>query len=1197
MDENAAGDSRDPGPPNGDDSRPADPSETTVLPRVAAPLARTPSSNQQSEAPPRYNDTLYVDSADPWAWVAATETAEVIDISHCRVTAVLVTQNAERWLPETLTALAGLTRRPDRVIAVDNESTDASLALLDDAVQRREIDAVYLGQHGFGFGDAIRSALAQDSGARATDPDHPAEHDWLWLLHDDAAPAPDALAQLLGHVVTDTGIDITGPKLLRPRRRNRPYQISEVGVSISRSGRRHLGLESGEIDQGQRDQPVRRLSVSSCGMLMRRTLWDTLGGFDPAVPGFRDGVEFGWRAQLAGYRVLTTPAAMVVHRQVGRAGLRPSGVGGARPARTDREFGMTLIAAHASAAALPFVWIRLVLGSLLRAVGYLFGKVPGRSVDELSAAWSFIRHPGRIRRIRRRARGLPTTAKGDAAVQRLLPSRGQSVKAVIDLVGTAIGNRYVAIAGSEPDAATLDELTSDDQSSVAEEKKRNPWLSPIVIAAVLSVICCLIAARELIGLGSLRSPYLLPIGGVGELWRSFVQPIPGAELTTQAPWVGLVAAASTLFVGQPEWLLTVLVIGAVPLALLSVYPLLRQTVDDRRVRLWAAVSYALLPVLLGGSNQGRLVLIVAAVVLPLLAMAGRALVLRRPGYPEAWRGAWGVGLVLTVLGAFVPSLILVAAVLAVVAGCTIARQPRKIGRLVIAIGVPVVILSPWWPTVFANWGRLLTGPDPALDGAGQVADAWMYLIGRDGGPGLPPLWLGAIVFGAIWLLALTGLFRSRRRPVLAGWLIGLICFAVAIGLSRFLVPVSPNGLEARPYVGVYLLIAFGALVLAAAIGLDGYTQDLERQDFSFAQPASVLAAVLAAAICLLGTGWWIVGGSTGPIERTQMAALPPYIQDAQTGPKAVRTLAVELSGNSAGYSVIEGDQVRLGDPERGYAFGGSEQARDQVESVVDRLLSGTGDADLAADLADLGVNYVWISGADDDLSSRISNTAGLATASGSQTAEVWQLTQPTSRARLVSGEQVTRLDNHSGVQVPDSSLQRVLRLGVPTDPRWEVTLDGRPLEPVDDGSWQASFEVPQSGGELEFRLASVLPWLPIGQGVALALVAVLAAPAVRRLEIRDPMRDARRAATGSSGDQIEWDTYVGRYLGTVDASELTSHTGLNTISGGLTTSTGGSADEELLPVPSAEADLDADDIDDTDPDGSEPNGGDREVPA
>ena len=26
---------------------------------------------------------------------------------------------------------------------------------------------------------------------------------WLWLLHDDAVPAPDALYQLLAHVVTD----------------------------------------------------------------------------------------------------------------------------------------------------------------------------------------------------------------------------------------------------------------------------------------------------------------------------------------------------------------------------------------------------------------------------------------------------------------------------------------------------------------------------------------------------------------------------------------------------------------------------------------------------------------------------------------------------------------------------------------------------------------------------------------------------------------------------------------------------------------------------------------------------------------------------------------------------------------------------------------------------------------------------------
>lgn len=1156
--------------------RTADPGETTVIPRVvprvharASSTADAPSSsslNPGRSEPLATAGVGLLDPDDPWAWASVEDEPPVIDISDCRVTAVLVTQNAGRWLAETLTALAGLTRRPDRVIAIDNESTDDTLDLLDDAIQRREIDAVYLGRHGYGFGDAIRTALAQDAAARpagaATGP-----RDWLWLLHDDAAPAPEALAQLLGHVVSDPTIDITGPKLLRPRRRHRPYQLSDVGESISGSGRRHLGIDTGEIDQGQRDQPARRLAVSSCAMLVRRAVWDELGGFDPAIPGFRDGLEFGWRAQLGGYKVLTTPAAAVVHRQVGRAGLRPSGFSGTRPEKIDRELGMTLVAAHAPAARLPLVWARLVLGSLVRAVAYLVGKVPGQSGAELAAAGSFIRHPRRIGRMRQRVRSGTITPRGKAVVERLRPGRLSGVKAAIDVVTAAIGNRYVEIAGAEPEAASLDELTSDELGSTPDERKSNPWFSPIVITVVLSLIASLVAARSVIGLGSLTAPQLLPINtDLARLWHNFLDAVPGAPHTTTAPWTGLMAAAGTIFFGHPEWMVTVLLVGTVPLGLVSIYPLIRRTIDDRRVRLWVAVSYGLLPVLLGGSNQGRLVLSVAAIMLPVLAIAGRALVLRRVGYPEAWRGGWGAGVALTVLGAFVPALIPLALVLAVVAALTVARSPRKIGRLLIAIGTPIAVLSPWAPTLYASWGRLLTGPDPSLEGTAAPGSGLFFLFGRDGGAGLPPVWLGLIIFGSFWAVALGGLLRGyRRRAVIAGWLIGLLSLAVAVGLSRLLVTVPPNGVQTRPYVGIYLLIAFGALVLAGGMGIDGYTKDLGRQNFSVVQPLSVLAAVLAAVISLGAAGWWVLGGMSGPIHRTQLTSIPTYIVDAQTGPDQVRTLAIDLSagqGNSqANYSVIDGDQTRLGDSERGYSFGGSAAARRETASVVSRLVSGSGDSELAADLADLGINYVWVSGAGEDIRSRITNTPGLAAASGSSTGAVWQLSQPTSRVRLVSGQQVSRLASFpDGVQIPASSLQRVLRLGVPTDPRWRATLDGRPLTPLQDGNWQQSFTVPASGGVLRYHLDTTIPWLPIGQGVALLLAMVLAAPGVRRPEVRDPVQDARRVATVGADGRSALDTS----MVITDLGELTTTGGLITISDGVTTSTGGSNGESLL---------------------------------
>ncbi len=1055
---------------------------------------------------------------NPWAWVEAEPEDEVpVDVSSCHVTAVLVTLNAERWLSDTLAGLARLTHRPDRLIAVDNDSTDGTRRLLDQAVAVGVLDAVYTGDRRYGFGTAVGAALSQDreSAAPVRPPDR--QHDWLWLLHDDAVPEPDALTQLLRHVVMDRSIDITGPKLLLPRRRNQPQQLSEVGVSISGTGRRELTLDPGEIDQGQQDIPAPRLGVSSCGMLVRTAVWEALGGFDPALPVFRDGVEFGWRAQLSGYRVVTTPVAAMVHRQVGRAGLRPGGVIGPRPSRLDRQLGMLVVAGHASPRHLPLVWLRLVWSCLLHALGYLLGKVPRRSVEELAALAGFLRHPGRVRAFRRRVAARQVEPGAVEVVAQLRPPWWSSLRVASEAVSAAVSQRYRAVAG-DTDAASLDELTGDDFSTTAVEKVQNPWLSPVVITGALTAVASVVAARSLFGAGSLTAPDLLPApAGLSELWHRAVSPIFGAPQQLPPPWLALVALGSTMTAGRPQWLVILLLTAVVPLALVSAYPLTRRVIHDRRIRLWVAVTYALLPVLLGGTNQGRLSLSVFAIAVPLLALAGRAIALRRPRTPEAWRGGWAAGVVLVVLVAFEPSLLLLVVAAGTVAAWMLRRSPSKAARIGIAVGVVLLVLAPWWPGMIAHWGRLFAGPDAAVGGAPAAPSVWGLMFGRVTGPGLPPLWLGLTVFGVIWVLALVGLGRRpRSRAVVAAWVAGVLAFAGAVLCSRLVVAVPPVGTEVRPWVGCYLLLAFAALILAGGIGIDGLSATLAGRSFSWFQPFAVVAGLLVAAVSVAAAGWWVWAGAQHPIERARLDALPPYVLSAMQSERKVRVLAVDLGTPEAGFAVLADDQIRLGDADRGYAFAGSAEARNRAEDLVIRLVAGTADADIGAELRDLGIGYVWVAGADEEETSRIDNTPGLSPASGNNRGTVWQLQPAVSRAVVAAGSELTPVS--SGTVLPAGPAGRQLRLGEAADRRWRATVDGQPLAAV-DGSWQQTFEVPAAGGRVEFEYLSAARWALIGSGLALLVAMVLAAPAVRRPEVRDPARSARRAATVTGSDR------------------------------------------------------------------------------
>ena len=1091
------------------------------------------------------------DEADRWAWLhEQPDEPQPIELSHCTVTAVLVTLDAEAWLPETLAALSRLTVKPARLVAVDNGSTDSTPELLDRAHRHGLLDAVVTGPQRGGFGAGVAAALAAESpratpdgtknpseGTHAdethTDEAHtyenrPDENQWLWLLHDDAVPAADALQQLLTHVVTDPSVDITGPKLVFPRRRHGAgHQLSEVGVSIAGSGRRDLGLDLGEIDQGQRDQPRQRLGVSTCGMLLRLRDWQDLGGLDPDVPCFRDGVELGWRATARGLRVVTTPRAEMVHRQVGRAGLRPRGAGGRHPDRVDQQLGLLLVAGHSPAWRLPFTWLRLVLDCLLRAFGYLLGKAPARSRDELATVGWLFAHPGRIRAYRRRLQTSPVEPDSRQLVRSLRPKRGSGLRIAVESVSGTVSDRYRELAGDN-EATTLDELTGDEFAGLGEDKVKRTWLTPAVVVGALLVVASLFAARTVLGLGHLDAPALLPAPDrLGELWRSASQPIPGAPGETAPPWLALMALGATILAGQPEWLVSSLVLGIVPLSYLAVYPLLRSVVSDRRVRIVGAVGYALLPVLLGGSNQGRLTLSVLAILLPLLVLALRGLVERRPRAPEAWRGAWGTGVALVGLTAFEPSLILVALLLGVVGAIWLRRTPRKVGRIGIAVGLPLLVWAPWWPTLVAYPGRLFAGPDAALVPAGAAPPPWQLLIGRETGPGLPPLWLGAAVFGIFWLAAIVGLARRPRSAAVVGsWVAALTAVLGAVLLSRLVVTVPPTGTAIRPWTGAYLLIAFAALLLAAAVGVDGLAGELRVRSFGWQQPTSVIAGVLAVLTVLVGTGWWVWAGVGGPVERQQLDALPPYLQNAMLSDAGVRVLAIELQHGAqaaddtgvqlpndvgeAHYSVISGDQLRLGDADRGFAFGGSQAAADQVGDLVQRLVAGTADSDITPQLRDLGIGYVWVTGATTEEIARIDNTPELGTASGSETTTVWLLEPAVTRVTVTDGTRTTGIDALPPV-VGAGAEGRQLRLGEAADPRWRASVDGTALTGSAAG-WQQAFALPVDGGTVKISFASPAVWLLIGQGILVAVGLVLAAPGIRRPEVRDPVRTARRAA-------------------------------------------------------------------------------------
>ncbi len=158
---------------------------------------------------------------------------------------------------------------------------------------------------------------------------------WLWLLHDDSAPAPDALDRLLASVELAPSVAVAGCKQVDW---DDPELLRQVGLATSRFGRRMTGLDDVEVDQGQHDGREDVLAVGLAGALVSPGRLDALGGPDPVLGPYGDGLDLCRRARLAGHRVVVVPGAVVRHARASLHGaaVRP-GWDARRSAQARRE--------------------------------------------------------------------------------------------------------------------------------------------------------------------------------------------------------------------------------------------------------------------------------------------------------------------------------------------------------------------------------------------------------------------------------------------------------------------------------------------------------------------------------------------------------------------------------------------------------------------------------------------------------------------------------------------------------------------------------------------------------------------------------------------------------------------------------------------------------------------------------------------
>jgi GT2 family glycosyltransferase len=281
------------------------------------------------------------------------------------VHAVVVNWNAAGETLGCLESLGAIRPPLAAIHVVDNASSDDSVARIlvahpEVRVHRNARNEGFAG----GVNPGIRAAL--EAGAA-----------WVLLMNNDARCETDAIERLLGAAGARPEAGLIGGKIYRDRGRN---VLWCCGVKLGWGP--NLGRLRGfdQVDDGRFDRAEIVDSLTGCGLLVKREVFERVGLFDEEYFAYVEDADFALRAREAGYRCAYEPAAVFVHPGGGSTG------GGYSP-------GRKYLTAHGAARFLkrhgsPGLWAGFILFDVvLWPVLFGLALVRGRA----GGAWAKLR--------------------------------------------------------------------------------------------------------------------------------------------------------------------------------------------------------------------------------------------------------------------------------------------------------------------------------------------------------------------------------------------------------------------------------------------------------------------------------------------------------------------------------------------------------------------------------------------------------------------------------------------------------------------------------------------------------------------------------------------------------------------------------------------------------------------------------------
>ena len=204
----------------------------------------------------------------------------------------------EKFLPPLIESAEGLDAE---VIVADSASTDASMEMMSEKFPK--IRQIRL-EKNYGFTGGYNRSLAL------------VEAEYYVLINSDIEVPKKWLSPLVEWMDTHPECGACGPKLHSWYDRDMFEYAGAAGGYLDRYGYpfcRGRVMSKIEKDTGQYDTPANVLWVSGACLMVRSSLWNSLGGLDDRFFAHMEEIDLCWRIQLSGFKVTVVPSSVVYH--------------------------------------------------------------------------------------------------------------------------------------------------------------------------------------------------------------------------------------------------------------------------------------------------------------------------------------------------------------------------------------------------------------------------------------------------------------------------------------------------------------------------------------------------------------------------------------------------------------------------------------------------------------------------------------------------------------------------------------------------------------------------------------------------------------------------------------------------------------------------------------------------------------------